>query len=80
MWGLDLESKEMNSKTESRFETSFGMLHSLHEFKLECERIVNDARQGVSTVADGLERGQLPQESAVEMLRVVDANLSRLAR
>lgn len=70
----------MSNKTESRFETSFGMLHSLQEFKLECERIVNDARQAVSTVADGLEKGQLPQESAVETLRVVDANLSRLAR
>ncbi len=70
----------MNSKTESRFETSFGMLHSLNEFKAECERIVNGARHTVSTVANGLETGQLAQERAIELLREVDHNLSRLAR
>jgi hypothetical protein len=70
----------MNSKTVSRFETSFGMLHSLDKFKSECERIVNDARQTVSTVADGLENGELPSDRAVQSLRDVDANLSRLAR
>lgn len=69
----------MKSKTKSRFETSFGMLHSLNEFKSECERIINDARQAVSTVADGLETGQLPQETAIKVLREVDDNLSRLA-
>lgn len=64
----------------SKFDTSFGMLHSLAVLKSECERIVNDARNSISSVADGLECGELPSDRAAEILRRVHDNLSRLAR
>lgn len=64
----------------SRFDTSFGMLHSLSTLKSECERIVNDARNSISNVVDGLECGELPPARAVETLKQVHESLSRLAR
>jgi hypothetical protein len=64
----------------SAFDTAFGMLHSLTTLKSECERIVNDARHAIANVAEGLECGQLPSHRAVEILRDVEVNLSRLAR
>ena len=79
----DVESRLeriMNDTKESRFDTSFGMLHSLAGFKSECERIVNDARNSIATVADGLKNGKLPSDRAVELLRDAHAKLSRLAR
>ena len=70
----------MQSTESSKFDTSFGMLHSLTTFKSECERIVNRARHSVSNVAEGLRSGGLANERAVEILEEVDVELAKLAR
>ncbi len=70
----------MQSTESFKFDTSFGMLHSLTTLKSECERIVNRARNSVPNVAEGLRSGGMENERAVEILEEAEVELAKLAR
>lgn len=64
----------------SDFDTPFGMLHTLTSLESECGRVVNTVRHAITSVASGLDAGQLSPERASQLLRQADEELSKLAR
>ena len=66
--------------TITKFDTGFGMLHSLSILEREARLLVSEASHQVESVAAGIESGQLPPGRAVEILREAIATLKKLSR
>ena len=64
----------------SRFDTDFGMIHSLATFEAECVTIVMDCRQRVANVTLGLRSGSLTVDVATRILDEVNQDLEKLAK